>query len=208
MSIQVFSIGPLETNCYVVYQGESAVVVDPGGDPRSVLKFLQAEKLNLVAICLTHLHFDHLYGVADLHAATQSPIYTPSDDLFLLETDSGKGGMWGFPTVKSFESKVLTSGEHEMGGLKFIALHTPGHTPGSMSLYFPDLKFVCTGDVLFYRAVGRSDLPGGNHSTLIASIKKDLFTLPPDTIVYPGHGPETYIGDEVANNPFCGDFAK
>ncbi len=208
MGIEVFGIGPLETNCYVVYQGQSAIVVDPGGDPRPVLKFLQAQNLQLAAICLTHLHFDHLYGVADLHANTKAPIYTPSEDAFLLETDSGKGGMWGFPSVKAFESSPLTAGEHTMGDLRFVAIHTPGHTPGSMSLYFPELKLICTGDVLFYRAVGRSDLPGGNHDTLIASIKKDLFTLPPDTIVYPGHGPETNIGDEAANNPFCGEFTR
>ncbi len=208
MGIEVFGIGPLETNCYVVYQGEHAIVVDPGGDPRPVLKFLQAQNLQLAAICLTHLHFDHLYGVADLHASTKAPIYTPKEDAFLLDTESGQGGMWGFPTVKEFTSAPLTAGEHTMGGMRFIALHTPGHTPGSVSLYFPELKLVCTGDVLFYRAVGRSDLPGGDHQTLIESIKKDLFTLPPETIVYPGHGPETSIGDEIANNPFCGDFSR
>ncbi len=208
MGIEVFGIGPLETNCYVVYQGQNALVIDPGGDPRPVLKFLQANNLQAVAICLTHLHFDHLYGVADLYASTQAPIYTPADDAFLLDTDSGKGGMWGFPPVKKFTSAPLTAGEHTMGDIRFVAIHTPGHTPGSMSLYFPDLKLICTGDVLFYRAVGRSDLPGGNHETLMASIKKDLFTLPPETLVYPGHGPETSIGDEKANNPFCGDFSR
>ncbi len=208
MSIETFSLGPLETNCYVVYQGSHAIVVDPGGDPRPVVKFLETAKLQLVAICLTHLHFDHLYGVADLHAATNAPIYTPSDDAFLLDTDSGKGGMWGFPHVKKFESSPLTEGEHTFGDLRLTSLHTPGHTPGSMSLHFPELNLVCTGDVLFYRAVGRSDLPGGNHDTLITSIKNKLFVLPPETVVYPGHGPESSIGDEMTNNPYCGSFVR
>ncbi len=208
MSIKTFSIGPLETNCYVVSKGQSAIVVDPGGDPRPVIKFLESNNLQLLGICLTHLHFDHLYGVADLHAATNAPIFSPADDAFLLDTESGKGGMWGFPHVKKFDSAPLTEGEHLLGDLRFQSLHTPGHTPGSMSLYFPDLKLVCTGDVLFYRAVGRSDLPGGDHATLIASIKSKLFVLPKETMVYPGHGPESSIGDEQAHNPYCGDFVR
>ncbi len=208
MSIEIFSIGPLETNCYAVYKDGSAVVVDPGGDPAPVIAFLQEKKLKLEGIYLTHLHFDHMYGVADLHAATNAPIFMPSDDAFMLETQYSRGGIWGFPDVKAFDAVPLTTGKHTMGALQFEVLHTPGHSPGSMSLYFPDLKLICTGDVLFYRSVGRSDLPGGHLETLLTSIKTKLFVLPPETIVYPGHGPESSIGDEMTNNPYCGSFVR
>ncbi len=214
MAIKTFSIGPLETNCYVVYDDEagkaekSAIVVDPGGDPSPVIEFLESGKLQLEGIYITHLHFDHLYGVADLHAATKAPIFAPTEDAFLLETESGKGGMWGFPNVKQFTSEALKEGEHSAGALQFTALHTPGHTPGSISLYFPKFNILCSGDVLFYRSIGRSDLPGGHHKILVDSIKTKLLTLPPQTVVYPGHGPESSVADEKANNPFCGDFAR
>ncbi len=208
MSIEVFSIGPLETNCYVVYQAGSAVVVDPGGDPAPVVAFLHEKNLRLEGIYLTHLHFDHMYGVADLYEATKAPIFMPSDDAFMLETQYSRGGMWGFPDVKPFDAAPLTTGKHEAGALHFEVMHTPGHSPGSMSLYFPDLHLVCTGDVLFYRSVGRSDLPGGHLETLIESIKTKLFTLPANTLVYPGHGPESSIGDEMTNNPYCGSFVR
>ncbi len=208
MSIETFSIGPLETNCYVVHHESSAMVIDPGGDPAPVIRFLQENKLKLEAICLTHLHFDHMYGVADLHAATNAPVFMPNDDAFMLETQYSRGGMWGFPDVKHFDAKPLQLGMQTLGSLQFEVIHTPGHSPGSMSLYFPELKLICTGDVLFYRSVGRSDLPGGNYDTLIQTIKTKLFVLPPETIVYPGHGLESTIGDEMNNNPYCGSFVR
>ena len=208
MSIEIFNLGPLETNCYVVYKENSAIVVDPGGDPSPVLTFLRNNNLVLEAICLTHLHFDHMYGVADLHKATNAPTFMPSDDAFMLETQYSRGGMWGFPSVKPFEAEHLVPGEHTLGALHFVVIHTPGHSPGSMSLYFPDLKLVCTGDTLFYRSVGRSDLPGGDGDLLAKSIREKLFTLPDEIIAYPGHGPEARIGDEKNNNPYCGLFVR
>ncbi len=208
MPIEIFSIGPLETNCYVVYNEGSALVVDPGGEPSPILAFLQEKKLNLEAVLLTHLHFDHMYGVADLHAATKAPVFMPGDDSFMLETQYSRGGMWGFPDVKPFEAENLSEGQHTFGALQMQVIHTSGHSPGSMSFYFPALNLVCTGDTLFYRSVGRSDLPGGNFDTLVQSIKTKLFALPSETMVYPGHGPETSIGDEMTNNPYCGSFVR
>ncbi len=208
MPVKCFSIGPLETNCYIAYKDNFAVAIDPGGDPKSVVQFLANNKIKLVGICLTHLHFDHLYGVQSLHTATNAPIFSPPDDEFLLENEAGKGGMWGFPRVNEFTASPLTAGEHKLGPITFTALHTPGHTPGSMSLYFADLNAVFSGDVLFYRAIGRADLPGGNHNTLIESIREKLFTLPSETVVYPGHGPESSISDEKNNNPYCGSFVR
>ncbi len=208
MPIECFSIGPLETNCYVIHKDGSAIAVDPGGEPKPIIKFLEKNQLKLVGICLTHLHFDHLYGVQDLHIATGAPIFSPSEDAFLLEREAGTGGMWGFPKVKRFTASPLSEGKHTLGPLSFTALHTPGHTPGSMSLYFSEFNAVFSGDVLFYRAIGRSDLPGGDHNILIDSIKRELFTLPDETIVYPGHGPESSVNDEKHNNPYCGSFVR
>ncbi len=206
MSVEIFNLGPLETNCYLIYNEGEALAIDPGGNPASVVQFLQKNSLKLCGIYLTHLHFDHLYGVADLHEATNAPIYYPTDDAFLLDTESGKGGIWGFPAVKKFDGENLMEGPHapsKSTALHFTCISTPGHTPGGVSLYFPDLASVFTGDSLFYRAVGRSDLPGGDHNVLIQSIRNKLFTLPDNTMVYPGHGPESSIAQEKAHNPYC-----
>ncbi len=206
MSLEIFHLGPLETNCYVVYHEGEALVIDPGGNPASVVQFLKENSLKLCGIYLTHLHFDHLYGVTDLHEATKAPIFYPKDDAFLLETESGKGGIWGFPAVKKFSGENLKEGAHspcKSEVLHFTCTNTPGHTPGGVCLYFPALASVFTGDSLFYRAVGRSDLPGGDHNVLIQSIRSKIFTLPDDTLVYPGHGPESSVGQEKAHNPYC-----
>ncbi len=206
MSIATFPIGPLSTNSYIADNGGKAIAIDVGGDPAPILEYLKGNNLELVAICLTHRHFDHVYGVADLAEATAAPVYTPAADDVIADTESGRGGIWGMPPVKPFQAQPLTIGKTEFAGLECLVLETPGHTPGGVSLYFPALKSVFTGDALFYRSLGRTDFPGGNHQTLLRSIHEKLFTLPDDTRVYPGHGPETTIGDEKAHNPFCGEF--
>lgn len=208
MPIYTFPLGPLETNCYVIAADAYALAIDPGGDPKEVLDFLKENKLSLVNICITHMHFDHLYGVAALHKATGAPVLTPPGDAQLMQNEVGAGGVWGFPRVDSFPSEPLESGEHIFGPLTCTVLNTPGHTPGSVSLYFPQEKAVFTGDLLFYRSVGRTDFPGGDQNTLLNSIRSKIFTLPDDTLVYPGHGLSTSVGDEKHNNPYCGLFAR
>ena len=208
MPIHTFPLGPLDTNCHIIEKDGSAVVVDPGGDPALVLEFLKSNNLAVVAILITHMHFDHLYGVAALHDATGAPVMAPRGDAHLLQTDVGGGGVWGFPRVQEFDFSPLEPGEHTFGPFSCTVLHTPGHTPGSVSLYFPQEQAVCSGDVLFYRSVGRTDFPGGNQDTLLDSIRQKLFTLPPATAVYPGHGPASTVGDEQHNNPYCGAFAR
>ena len=126
--------------------------------------------------------------------------------LTLIGTESSDGGIWGFPPVPAFESRDLPTGPQVFGGMACTVLDTPGHTPGGVSYYFPDEKAVFTGDALFYRSLGRTDFPGGDHDTLLHSIRKVLFALPEETAVLPGHGPATSIGNERRNNPFCGDF--
>ena len=206
MPVATFPLGPLQTNSYLIHNAERAVAVDVGGEPAPMLEYLTEHKLALAAICLTHRHFDHLYGVAELAGATKAVVYAPTGDDSLAETESGKGGIWGFPPVPPFDSLPMPTGSASFGGMECRVLETPGHTPGGVSLYFPAEKLVFTGDALFYRSMGRTDFPGGDQATLLRSIKDVLFTLPEDTTVYPGHGPATSIGDERKNNPFCGEF--
>ena len=205
MSVAVFAIGPLATNSYIINSGSEACAIDVGGDPAPIMEYLQKEKLKLKAICLTHRHFDHLYGVADLADATGAPVLSPEKDEVIAASESSTGGIWGMPPVKPFKYEILKPGETVIAGMKCDVLDTPGHTPGGISLYFPAQGCVFTGDALFYRSLGRTDFPMGNHSQLLASIKNVLFKLPESTVVYPGHGPATTIGSERKENPFCAD---
>lgn len=208
MPVHTFPLGPLETNCYIVERDGCALAVDPGGDPTQALNLLKERKLSLQAILVTHMHFDHLYGVAAMGEAAGATIMTPPGDAYLEESGASDGGMWGFPKVTPFTAAPLAAGEHRFGPLTCTAMLTPGHTRGSVSLYFPLENAVFTGDLLFYRAVGRSDLPGGDAAALLRSIQENIFTLPGQTVVYPGHGPATTVEDEKNNNPYCGTFAR
>lgn len=206
MPIATFPLGPLATNCYVINETTEACAIDVGGDPEPVLAYLAAHNLALAAICLTHMHFDHLYGVASLAAATHAPVYVPAADAPIMDTEVARGGVWGMPPVPPFESDPLPLGDTILAGMKCVVLETPGHTPGGVSLYFPDAHAVFTGDALFFRSLGRTDFPLGDHQQLLRSIHQQLFSLPDNTRVYPGHGPATTIGDEKAHNPFVGAF--
>ena len=208
MPIQDFNLGPLETNCYVLYDTAYALAVDPGGDPAEVVRFLKAKHLTLLAILNTHLHFDHILGNAALHTATGAPIRTPAEDAWLMESELGMGGMWGFPKVPAFESTPLPEGEHSFGPFLCRVLHTPGHSPGSLCFAIPAEHAVFVGDAIFYRGVGRTDFPGGDTQLLLRSIRETIFTLPGDTRLYPGHGLSTTVADEQRNNPFCGIFGS
>ncbi|ATD80644.1 MULTISPECIES: MBL fold metallo-hydrolase [Desulfovibrio] len=206
MAVAVFPLGPLQTNSYIIHNATRAVAVDVGGDPAPMLEYLKSHQLTLDAVCITHRHFDHMYGVAELADATGAPVYMPQGDDSLADTESGKGGIWGFPPVPDFKSSPMPLGKTSIGGMDCEVLETPGHTPGGVSLYFPEEQVVFTGDALFYRSIGRTDFPGGDHDTLLRSVRDVLFKLPAETVAYPGHGPATKIGDEAANNPFCGEF--
>lgn len=207
MHVNSFPLGPLGTNSYILDNGIEALAIDVGGDPADMLAFLSRNNLKLLAILITHRHFDHLYGVAALQKVLDVPCYLPSGEDVLRDSEAAQGGIWGMPMVPAFSETSLSEGSTRIGSFEITVLNTPGHTPGRVSYYIREAGCVFTGDALFYRSVGRTDFPMGDHQKLLASVRENLFTLPPETIVYPGHGPQSSIGDERQHNPFVGDFA-
>lgn len=206
LSIRTVPMGPLETNAYLLARGAEALIVDPGGDPSGVLALLRAEGLTLRQVLCTHLHFDHIYGNRALATATGATILAGADDEFLLASELGGGGFMGFPPVERFDYQPLQPGPTTFLGLECQVLATPGHTPGSLTYVFPEAGVAFVGDVIFYRSVGRTDFPGGDQQVLLDSIRQRIFTLPDATVLYPGHGPHTTVGDEKKNNPYAGMF--
>lgn len=202
MEIITFPLGPLETNSYMLINGSEAVVVDAGGDPTPMLTTLTEKNITLKAILLTHLHFDHTFGVALLHETTKAPVFASENDRWMLTDDYGQGGLWGMPTVPAYDFTPVNAGEISLLHITCKVIETPGHTPGGLCYYFADAKTVFVGDTLFYRSVGRSDFPRGDSPTLVLSIKNGLWPLPDETAVYPGHGIATTIADERKHNPF------
>lgn len=202
MNVDHLPLGPLGTNCFICSVDDEALVVDPGGEPSEVLALLRTRGLSLKHILVTHLHFDHIYGCAALARATGAPILASSEDAFLLETEIGGGGMMGLPRVEPFDFTPLAPGKREFLGQECRVLATPGHTPGSLTFYFPQHGRAFVGDLIFRRSVGRTDFPGGSTETLTDSIEREIFTLPPETLLHNGHGPDTNVGDERNHNPF------
>ncbi len=207
MPIVTFPIGPLDTNCHVVYRDGDALVVDPGGDLSNGLNdvqaFLAAHSLTLRAILLTHIHFDHIYGVADLLAThVDVVVHVGADDIPLLDSSVGRGSIWGLPPVTPFSPQAIPAGSCSFGAIQGEIRLTPGHSPGGLVLWLPEENAVIAGDTLFYRSVGRTDLPGGDSDALRTSIVDQLFSLPETTVVYTGHGPDTTIGAEKKANPY------
>ncbi len=203
--IHTFALGPLQTNCYLVINADQALAIDPGGPPAPVIHKAQAQGAHISTILNTHLHFDHLYGNQALHQATGAPILVPEKDVPLLSSGLGNGISMGMPMVEDFAYATLQPGEQSFIGLDCRVLATPGHSPGSLSFYFPELQAVFVGDVLFAGSIGRTDFFGGDLETLLAAVREQLFSLPPETVVHPGHGPSTTIHEEARHNPFFED---
>jgi hydroxyacylglutathione hydrolase len=203
--IRTLNVGLLETNCYVIGDETSreGAAIDPGGDPDVILAALQAERLSLRYVLNTHAHFDHTAANDPLIEATGALLALhPADGGLLI---AGGGGAWfGLPAIASRRPDVDLSDNQELaiGGVCLQVLHTPGHSPGHVAFYLPQAGVCFSGDALFRQGIGRTDLPGGDHARLMASLRRRLLTLPDTTIVYPGHGPCTTIGDEKRDNPF------
>ncbi|GFK95918.1 Hydroxyacylglutathione hydrolase GloC [Fundidesulfovibrio magnetotacticus] len=208
MQVEMYSLGPLETNSYLAVEGASAVAVDVGGDPAPMLRHLERCGATLTHILLTHLHFDHAYGVKALAEATGATVHAGAADRVLLDSELGQGGFMGLPRLNPYAFQDLAEGETELLGQPCRVLATPGHSPGSLTYHFPKAGVAFTGDVLFYRSIGRTDFPGGSLDTLLEAVRSKLFTLPGETVLYPGHGPETTVTQEKLHNPYFSDFAR
>ena len=197
-------VGPIETNCYVLSCPETrkAVIVDPGGDPGLIEKLIAEERLEPVEIVSTHGHSDHIASVPALKERYGVPFAIHRADLPIVKLSVKEAPFWGMGRIEEPRiERVLEAGDEIVfGGARGKVLHTPGHTPGGISILFDG--FVLTGDTLFNRSIGRTDFEGGDLDTILASIRNELFTLPDGTIAYCGHGPRTTIGEEKRENPF------
>ena len=202
-------VGQLQTNCYVIESLGHALVVDPGGEPERILRFIKDLNATTTRIVATHTHFDHVLGVDGVRKSTNTPFLIHRDDLPMLESMQSRVRQFmGFevPPPPKVDGYLKDGESLNLGDETIRVLHTPGHSPGSISL--SGYGYVLTGDALFNQSIGRTDLPGGDLETLVRSIRERLFKLDDETIVYPGHGPETTIGDEKLATPFVGKAAR
>jgi hydroxyacylglutathione hydrolase len=204
MILEQIKLGPLETNCYILADAHTrgAIIIDPGDEPEKVEELLKKKKLKAAFIVNTHGHIDHIRAENDL----KLPVYVYKDEVPMLK-DSGLNLSELLQVPFKVDAQVHPLEDNQeitLDSLRLKVLHTPGHTPGGISLLLlqPKDKIVFTGDTLFHSSVGRTDLPRGSHEELIDSIKTRLLILSDDTICYPGHGPQTTIGREKAGNPF------
>ena len=205
MIVVALPVGMIQTNCYVVgcEETKEGAVIDPGGHPELILDEVKRHGLAVKYLLNTHAHFDHTDANGAIVQATGAPLGLHPQDQPLLKA-SGGAAMFGLqadpsppPTLELHDGDEL-----EIGTLRIRVLHTPGHTPGHVCFYEADQGVLFDGDVLFYRGIGRTDLPGGNWQELMASIQQVLFALPEQTVVYSGHGPATTIGEEKQLNPW------
>lgn len=204
MKITKYVLGPVQTNCYLIEDEKTgeAVLIDPGDRSSKIKEYISEKKLMLKYIINTHGHFDHTGGNAFFSGeGTEIAASSRAADLM---REGGGSSFFGISIEHSPEpSVILDDGDIiSFGSVTLQVLSTPGHTPGCISLYAEKPEVLFCGDALFYRSIGRTDFPGGNHKQLLESIKTKLYTLPDNTKVYTGHGPETVIADEKLNNPW------
>jgi glyoxylase-like metal-dependent hydrolase (beta-lactamase superfamily II) len=206
MIIKNLTVGPIMANCFIVgcEKTREAAVIDPGDDPDKILLTLAGLKLKVKYIINTHGHFDHVGGNKKMKDATDADILIHSLDAPMLDYISQSASAWGMNVENSPPPDLMLKDGDEVkfGDITLKVIHTPGHSPGGISLYSDGVVFV--GDTLFAGSIGRTDFPGGDFETLISSIRKKLFVLGDDVRVFTGHGPETTIGAEKKYNPFAG----
>ena len=203
---EILPVGPLQCNCSVIGDKATreAIVIDPGDDIDDVLALIRKHNLQVKQIVVTHAHIDHVGGAMKLRAATGAPILLNQNDYTLLTMLDIQAAWIGVPTPGQVEidRSIGQADTIKSGSLEAGVIHTPGHTEGSICLYFPAQKKLIAGDTLFAGSIGRTDLPGGSYQKIIRSLHNHILMLPDETIVIPGHGPSTTIGTERETNPF------
>jgi hydroxyacylglutathione hydrolase len=206
LHVRTFVAPGFGENAYIAWrEGERrAVCFDPGGSVDEMIRTLDAEQLVIEAILLTHAHIDHLEGVAEMAAHTGAPIYLHPADRPLYDHVAQQGRQFGMriqePPPPDHE---LAHGQQlELAGVSWQVRHVPGHSPGHVLFFVPEAQCAFVGDIVFQGSIGRSDLPGGDYAQLMAGIREQVLTLPGDTMLFPGHGPETTAAHERTTNPF------
>ncbi len=207
MIIETFPVGLLQCNCTILgsAQTREAIVIDPGDEIDKVLARLKKHSLAVKYIIATHAHIDHVGGFSELKAATGAPVYLHQGDLPLYEILPVQAQMLGIaaPPATEIDHQLAQGDELGIGEIKIKVHHTPGHTPGSICFHLPDDEArLFSGDTLFMRGIGRTDLWGGSFEQIMDSLHRKVMALPDETVVVPGHGPATTIGYERANNPW------
>lgn len=203
---EILPVGPLRCNCSIIGDENTreAMVIDPGDDIEDVLTVLQKHGLTVKQIIITHAHIDHVGGAMKLRATTGAPILLNENDYALLQMLDEQAAWIGMaaPEKVEIDQNARPADTVKAGSLAAQIIHTPGHTEGSICLYFATEKRLIAGDTLFAGSVGRTDLPGGSFDKLIRSLHEKVLTLPDETVVVPGHGSLTSIGEERESNPF------
>jgi len=212
IEIQYFAVNPLQENTYLlINEKKDCIIIDPGcyfeEERKELLEYIEKEGLNVTRLLNTHCHFDHIFGNRLVANTYQVGLEIHRLEQAVLDRSPQVGVMYNIPFEPSpmparyiEEGEKILFGQHELE-----VLFTPGHSPGSISFYCAEEGFVISGDVLFYQSIGRTDLPGGHHETLLNSIRQQLFVLPDGVKVYPGHGQPTTIGFEKQHNPFLSE---
>jgi hydroxyacylglutathione hydrolase len=205
-------LGLLQTNAYILTNDKNeCILFDPGDEGEKLIEVLRKHQLTPLAILLTHAHFDHIGAIDDIRKVWNIPVYVHENEQKWLGDPSLNGSshfMNGkIVTAEEADKIIREEGSLTIGSFQFSLFETPGHSPGSISYYFEEANAVFSGDVLFKRSIGRTDLLGGNQEVLLKSIHEKLLVLPEETIVLPGHGPETTILEEMETNPFLNGFS-
>jgi hydroxyacylglutathione hydrolase len=203
---EILPVGPLQCNCSIIGDETTrdAIVIDPGDDIADVLAIIQKHNLQVRQIVITHAHIDHVGGAMKLRQVTTAPILMNQNDYALVKMLDVQAAWLGMksPGQVEIDRSVGDADKVEAGPLVANVIHTPGHTEGSVCLYFPAQQKLIAGDTLFAGSIGRTDLPGGSYDKIIRSLHEKVLALPDETLVVPGHGPLTTIGDERESNPF------
>lgn len=212
LDVRMFTVGPVQENSFLIRRegGDRALLVDPGDEAPKLLGAIEALGVTLDAILLTHCHFDHIGAVAPVAKATGAPVYCPELEVPLLQDVMAYVPWPGFGPFENHDPEhTVAGGERlQLAGFDIDVLFTPGHSPGHVTYAFDGESALFSGDVLFQQSIGRTDLPGGDHATLLASIATLLDRFDDATVVHPGHMGLTTLGAERASNPFLGELSR